>query len=129
MFDLLLLGYLSYKNGVRAKRKGQNAVAWGLASAAAYIFFMMVGLMIVVFNFCKGAINIDQMSSTDANVRQAAAQQLLQVFAANPLHLFTVEIFGIGGYLLIRYILDKRPDKQAPETNWMDRMGSNEADQ
>ena len=128
MFDLILLGYLSYKNGMRAKRKGQNAVAWGVASAAAYIILMMVGLFVVVLGFCKNAINLDQMSSLDAKVRQAAAQQLMQVFAANPLHLFTVEAFGVGGYLLIRYILDKRPDKNEPEMHWMDKIGGNEAE-
>ena len=111
-----------------AKRKGQNAIAWGAATVASYLLFMMVGLCVVLFNFCKGAINIDQMSSTDAKVREAAAQQLLQVFAANQLHLITVEAFGVGGYLLVRYILDRRPDKKEPETHWMDKMGSNEAD-
>ena len=54
------------------------------------------------------------------------AQQLLQSFEAKPLHLITMEVFGIGGYLLVRYILDKKPDKKEPEMHWMDKMGSNE---
>jgi hypothetical protein len=35
----------------------------------------------------------------------------------------TIEIFGIGGYLLIRYILDKKPGKKEPEAHWMDKLG------
>ncbi len=126
MFDLILICYLSYKNGMRAKGKGQNAIAWGVATVASYLLFMMVGLFVVVFSFCKDAINLEQMSSTDSKVREAAAQQLMQVFASNQLHLITIEAFGVGGYLLIRYILDRMPDKKEPEVHWMDKMGSNE---
>lgn len=125
-FDLILICYLSYKNGMRAKRKGQNVIAWGVASAAAYIICMVLGLYVVVFNFCKNAINLDQMSSTDIKVREAAMQQFLQVIYANPLHLITIEAFGVGGYLLIRYILDRRPDKNEPEMHWMDKIGGND---
>ena len=29
MFDIILIGFLTYRNGVKAKQKGQNAVVWG----------------------------------------------------------------------------------------------------
>ena len=120
--SLILLIYLCYRNGVRAKVKGQHAILWGLATAAAYVFFMMIGLYFVVFNFCKDSINFEQMSLMDKKAQQAAAQQLIQIISANPLHIITIELFGIGGYLLVRYILDRKPDKQEPEMHWMDKM-------
>ncbi len=123
MFDIILIGFLTYRNGVKAKQKGQNAVVWGVATAIAYIMCMVVGFFVVVYNFCKDAINLNQLSSLDTKSREAAAQQLVQVFEANPLHLITIELFGVGGYLLVRYILDRKPDKKEPEVHWMDKMG------
>ena len=122
MFDIILIGYLAYRNGVKAKNKGQHAIAWGIATAVAYILFMLVGFFFVILNFCKDSINLEQLSLMDKKAQQAAAQQLIQIFAANPLHTITIELFGIGGFLLIRYILDRKPDKQEPEVHWMDKM-------
>jgi uncharacterized membrane protein len=123
MFDLILLGYLSYRNGIKAKQKDQNAIAWGLATAAAYIICMLIGFFFVVYNFCKDDINMNQLSSLDVKAREAAAQRLMQVFANNQLHLITIEMFGVGGYLIVRYILDRKPDKKEPEVHWMDKIG------
>ena len=123
MFDLILLGFLSYKNGIKAKVKGQNAIAWGLATTAAYIVCMLIGFFVVVYNFCKDEINLSQLSSLDVKAREAAAQRLMQVFEANQLHLITIELFGVGGYLIVRYILDRMPDKKEPEVHWMDKIG------
>jgi hypothetical protein len=125
MFDLILIAFLSYRNGVKAKLKEQNAILWGFVTVLAYLVFMVVGLFIVILNFCKDTVNLNMFSSLDVKTREAAQQQLLQVFAANPLHMVTVELFGVGGYLLVRYILDKKPDKKQPEVHWMDRMGDN----
>ncbi len=113
---------------MRAKLKGQNAIAWGAATVGAYIMCMVLGFFVVVYNFCKDDINLNQLSSMDIKAREAAAQLLMKSFEANPLHLITIELFGVGGYLLIRYILDKKPDKKEPEVHWMDKMGSNEAE-
>jgi len=125
MFDLILIAYLSYRNGVKAKLKEQNPILWGILTVVAYLLFMVVGLFIVILNFCKDSINLNMFSSQDLKTREAAQQQLLQVFSANPLHMITVELFGIGGYLLVRYILDRKPGKKQPEVHWMDRMGDN----
>ena len=123
MFELALIAYLSYRNGLRAKLKGKSAVSWGLATVGAYLVCMIIGLYIVIFAFCKDEINIDQISSLDRNVQKAAVQQVIDSFARNPIHLITVEFFGIGGYLLIRYLLDRTPNKKGPEVHWMDKMG------
>jgi hypothetical protein len=123
MFDIIIIGYLSYRNGVRAKTKGQNPVIWGLATFVAYVITMMIGIMVVIANFCKDTINLAQFSSLDLKSREAARQQLIQVFQGNPLHMLTIQLFGVGGYLLVRYILDRKPGKKEPEVHWMDKMG------
>jgi hypothetical protein len=123
MFEIVLIGYLSYRNSVRAKLKEQNPILWAFITVVAYLFFMFIGVFIVIFNFCKDAINLSLFSSSDAKTREAATQQLMQVFSANPLHMVTIELFGIGGYLLVRYILEKKPGKKQPEVHWMDKIG------
>lgn len=123
MFEIVLLGFLAYRNSLLAKVKGQNPVLWAFVTVAAFLVFMVIGGMFVIFTFCKDAINLNQISSFDPKQREAASQQLQQVLSANPLHMITIELFAIGGYLLIRYILDKKPDKKQPEVHWMDKMG------
>ena len=123
MFELLLLAYLSYRNSLRAKVKGQNPVLWAFITIAAFLVFMVVGGMVVILAFCKDAVNMNHMSSFDSKQREAAAQQLQQALSANPLHLVTIELFAVGGYLLVRYMLDRKPDKKQPEVHWMDKLG------
>ena len=122
IFDLILLVYLAYKNSVRAKLKAQNAIAWAFITAVAFLLTYFAGYIFVVVFFCRDVVKFDQLNGADYKTRQAVAQQLIQAFAANPLHLITVELFGLGGYLIIRYILDRMPDKKAPEVHWMDKI-------
>ena len=124
MFELVLLSYLAYKNNIRAKLKGANGVVWGALTVGAFLVGLIVGVFVVIFNFCGNSINIEQFSSPDAKVRMAASSQLVTVFNDNPLHQITIELFAIGGYLLIRYLIDKKPDKKEPEVHWMDKMGN-----
>ena len=126
MFDIIIIGYLAYRNGVRAKLKGKKPVLWIISTVMAYLLCMAIGLYVVIYNFCKDDINLNQISSSDKNVREAAAQQLIQSFSRNPIHLITIELFGIGGYLLIRYILERKADKKPIEVHWMDKMGEKE---
>ncbi len=125
-FDIILLVYLAYKNSVRAKLKGQNAAAWAFITVVSFLFTYFAGYFFVVVFFCRDVVNFGQISAADYKTRQAMAQQLVDAFAANPLHLITVELFGLGGYLLIRYILNRMPDKKQPEVHWMDKMGGKE---
>jgi hypothetical protein len=81
--------------------------------------------MIVVFNFCADKVNLDLLASTDPETRAMVTKQLADALNSNPLHSFTIELFGIGGYLLIRYILDRKPEKKQPEVHWTDRLGEN----
>lgn len=126
MLEIVLVGYFSFRNGVRAKSKGQNPFVWGVITFFAFMVTMIIGMYIVIVNFCKDSINLNQFSSLDPKSSKAAQQQLLQVFAEHPLHMITVDLFGIGGYLLVRYLIDRKPDKKEPEVHWMDKMGKSE---
>jgi len=126
MFDIVLIAYLSYRNGLRAKLKGQNPWIWGIATLVAYIFTMMIGVMFVIVNFCKDTITLSRLSSMDSKAQEAARQQLIAVFDAHWLHMVTIEMFGIGGFLIVRYMLDRKPDKKTPEVSWMDKVGNGE---
>jgi len=126
MFGIVLVGYLSYRNGLRARLKGQNPFMWGIITFAAFLAMMVLGMLIVIVYFCRDVINLNQLSSTDPKSIAATQQQIMQVFDANPLHYITVVLFGVGGYLFVRYILDRKPNKKEPEVHWMDRMGKSE---
>ena len=43
--------------------------------------------------------------------------------AEHPLQGVTILMFSFGGYLLIRYLIDRKPGKKQPEVHWMDRLG------
>ena len=120
MFEIFLLTTLAFNNSRKARNKGLNPLAWGLITVAAYLAALIIGGMFVIYNFCQDAINYNQLSSPDASVRALASQQVVKALSGNFLHMLTIELFGIGGFLLIRYILDKRPDKTNPDIQWMD---------
>ena len=121
-FDLVLLVYLTYKNSVRAKQKAQNAIVWSVITVVSVLVAYFIGAFFVVVTFFAHNVNVAQFNSTDKKATDALMQQMSQAFATNPLHLITIEAFGLGGYLLIRYILNRMPDKKEPEIHWMDRI-------
>ncbi|MES2703833.1 MAG: hypothetical protein V4649_14430 [Bacteroidota bacterium] len=111
MFEIILLTYLSFRNSVRAKKKGLNGLAWGGVTAITFVAGMIIGIIVVVWGFCSDKVNTSLMASPDPKVRNEITRQLMELFNQQPLHLFTIELFAIGGYLLVRYVLDKRPSK------------------
>ncbi|MCW3122020.1 MAG: hypothetical protein JWQ38_1512 [Flavipsychrobacter sp.] len=123
MFEIALLAYLAYRNSVKAKLKGLNPALWGFITVAAYLSCVVIGLMVVIYNCCKDTIDMNAFSSSDIKTREVATQQLMQVLSGNMLYVTAIELFGIGGYLLVRYILDSKPDKKEPEVHWMDKLG------
>lgn|SRR5690349_10889186 len=114
MFEIILLTYLSYRNGMRAKVKGLNTMVWTGLTACAYLAALMMGTFVVISFFCRD-ISMEELSSLDYQKRMAVSKQLEQIIATNPLHSTTIMMFGIGGYLLIRYILERKPGKKEEE--------------
>lgn len=125
MLELVLIGYLAFRNSVRARQKGLNSFLWASITVICFLFAFSIGLGFVAVNFLSDTVNFQHLSSPDLKIRTEAAQQLVDNFSRNPLHYMTVELFGIGGYLLIRYILDRKPNKKQPEVHWMDKLGEN----
>ena len=123
MFDLILLTYLAYRNNVLAKQKEQNGLAWAFYTVVAYIVGLILGMFVVLVYFCKDVFNINQLSALDAKSRAVAIQQIQQYFYDHPLDIITYELFAVGGYLFVRYLLDRKPGKKEPEVHWMDKMG------
>jgi hypothetical protein len=115
MFEIILLTYLSYRNGLRAKVKGLNTIVWTGLTACAYLAALILGMFVVIAMFCRNDINLDQLSSLDYQKRMEMSRQLEHVIATNPLHSTTIILFGIGGYLLVRYILERKPGKKQEE--------------
>jgi hypothetical protein len=44
----------------------------------------------------------------------------------DPVHAFFVSICGIGGYLLIRFILERMPDKKDENKGWINNINDTE---
>ena len=126
LFGLILVIYLCYKNWTRAKLKEQNPLVWALITGVCVFIGEVIGMAIVMTYFCRDVVDISKLqkiSNLSDPAYKAATQALAQAFADNPLHSLTVEAFGVGGYLLIRYILNNKPDKKEPEIHWMDKLG------
>jgi len=126
MFELLLLCFLGYKNSERAKLKGQNGLLWGVLTGVSFFIAMTIGMMVVVMFLCRDSVDMSLLSNPQANrdaVSQQFAQQVMQALATNPLRQFTILMFGWGGYLFVRYLIERKPDKKKPEIHWMDKMG------
>lgn len=99
MFELLLAIFCSYKNAQIAKRKAQNTVVWVIITIVAYFVCYTIGAGILVALMYKGPL--EQVAMT---------KYLLD----HPLMVVTFMFFGLGGYLLVRYILERMPNRTEP---------------
>lgn len=124
--QLLLLTFLAFLNGKLAKRKEQKVGAWVLYTVLAYLVGMIIGMFVVILNFSRNAIDINLFSSPDPKVREMVSQQVMQMLANDPLQELTVVALGVGGYLLVRYLLERKPEKKKPEVHWMDKIGQDQ---
>lgn len=101
MFILfVLIGLLVAYNSRLATRIGQNPILWGFITLVA--FFMCQGilgyLLLCIIN--KSPIMMPQETT-----------ELLQ---KNPMAGMAILMFGVGGALLIRYILETMSKKKKP---------------
>ncbi len=123
MLQLIMAGLLAWNNSLRAKRKELNPVLWAVYTVIAFFVSFIIGSLFVIFVFCRNVIDFNMMSSQDEKVRQQAAKMLENAILSNPLHSFTLVLFSFGGYLFVRYLIDRKPGKKVPEVHWMDKMG------
>lgn len=92
MFELLLSIFCAYRNGQLAKQKGQNTVVWGIITVVAFFVTYSIGGGILVAIMYNGPMQPEAIS---------------EYILTRPVLSITLMFFGLGGYLLTRYILEK----------------------
>ena len=97
MIEIIVLYFLTKSIGVAAAKKGQAPGRWKVFTVLAWIAFEMLGLIFGIAFF-----------GTD-NLYSLMALALVSAF---------------GGYLTIKYILDKKPDNKINQD--IDSIGSGE---
>lgn len=122
--EYFLLFYVSYKNSARAKLKGQNGILWAIITCIAFILIQAVGSAFVLIFYLKDRINFNLMA-TDMKYKDEVKIQLLQEFSNNPWLSACFYGFGFGGYLVVRYILDQKNNKNIEKVHWTDRINNN----
>jgi amino acid permease len=125
--EIFILVALIFSNNKKAKQKEQNVVLWSVLTVITYFIFYIIGMVVVMSFFCKGVVDVslavnNNISNINARSQQLA-QQWEQAITDKPVRELLVFLIGFGGCLLIRYILDRMPDKKKPEVHWMDKMG------
>jgi len=120
---LLYLAFLTWRNSILAKQREQNVLAWSVYTILAFLGATFLGLVVVVICFCRDVLDLTKMTVIDEKSKNALAHQMEQYLNDNLLLQFTVYVFAFGGYLLIRYLLEKKPGKKEPEVHWMDKLG------
>ncbi len=114
---IFLLVYFSWRNSIRAKLKGKNIAIWIIATIVAFFVGLFVGEFVLLYYFCKGINNFQEMAKNQAYMNEVM-QKFIVAFNSNLLFPATLFLFAIGGYLLIRYILEKMPEiKKENKTN------------
>ena len=115
MIGLLILIVLGYSNSRIARAKGQNVLIWILITIVAFLIGQMIGGMVVLFFFNKGVVNMDALSNGQGNVDEF--KQQLTALLSDPVHSLLILACGIGGFLAIRYILERMPNKNSRNGN------------
>jgi hypothetical protein len=94
LLDIILFVFFAYSNSKIARRKGLSPALWVFMTIVTMITAMFVGAFIVMLTY-RGAIQV------------ASVQRFLM---NNPLKILTFYACEAGGGLLIRYVLERRPD-------------------
>ncbi len=92
MFELLLSIFCAYRNATLAKQKGQNTIVWGIITVIAFFITYSIGGGILVTIMYKGPMQPEAIS---------------EYILSKPVLGVTLMFFGLGGYLVTRYILEK----------------------
>lgn len=102
MLLLLLLAFFCYRTGVKAKKKGLNVMAWVVYTILSFFGGLFIGSIIVSLILISRHGYLSQ-------------QDILKMMESGALdiNLWFVFLCSIGGYLFIRY----RIDKQQPANN------------
>lgn len=100
MLLFFLLGLLIYTNARLATKKGKNPFVWGLITLVAFL---------LAFGILGGSY------LTAVYNGPVTPEAIAQYYVENPLVITIMVMLGIGGVLLVRYILERTtPRNPAP---------------
>jgi len=98
MTELIILFFLCRKIGNIAREKNMRPISWQLLTI--FSFFLFEGLS---FNIAIGWMGYSEIKTMN---------EMISIITKNPgIMLFSL-FCGFGGYLLIRFILEKKESKQ-----------------
>lgn len=90
--DIILGILLAFLNGRRATQRGLKGAQWGIFTFLLFFLFEMVSGVFVMLFFYKGPLTPESVTSYLLN---------------HPVHTLFMWFCGLGGYLLMRYRIDK----------------------
>lgn len=96
LFLIALVVFCAYQNAKLAERKGQNTVLWAFITVVAVAIAFVFSSAALVLIMYKGPI---EQSAINEFVKQ------------HPFLPITVFFLGLGGYMVVRYILERMADK------------------
>lgn len=104
--SLLIIGILIYLNVRLALAKGRNPYTWGFLSLLGFFAALFTVLLVYLLAIYDGPINGPEAS-------KMAVTHLTQ----KPLTSLMIEMLGVGGMLLVRFILERstRGNDTGPE--------------
>lgn len=103
LIEIIALVFLCRKNGQLAAQKGLKPNNWKLYTVLAWLGAEFIGWIIAVMIFIDRFYGFDSKQAPDFNIKQLADSDILAMSGIALLSAF-------GGYLLIRYILENKPN-------------------
>lgn len=95
MFFLLLIALLVYTNATLARKKGLNPTLWGVISVFGFFAAYLLLGGIYISAVYKGPYTSDAVKAWAFN---------------SPLEVLMMFMLGIGGMLVVRFILEKKSE-------------------
>lgn len=104
MIDTFVLFALIFSNARIATRKGRNGFGWGFLTMVSYMLVAgMLGAVYVLITY-KGPLTPLALQDYMARLQHDTMKSL------------TITLFGVGGGLGIRFLLEQLPAKNANNT-------------
>jgi len=97
MPEIIILFFACRYIGKLALRKGLSPIKWKLITILLFLIFEMIGMNISMYNL--------------GNPKIETMQESIELFTIHPEIIFINLYVGFGGYLLVRFYLEKKEDK------------------
>lgn len=120
--DLLILifivMFLGYRNAMRAQQKGANPLFWGVLTVILFGVGTMIGSLIDLKAIVIRHPEYKHIfSTTNVKESQELTVAIQQAMQENPtINGLTIMVCAAGGYLLVRYLLSRKPDVMIQKT-------------